>query len=92
MATGLTKPVRREVLIGPPDQIGTPWIVTLYPADEVHRFPRIEFREKRRRKIRYWLPMESARNEAARKWNMIQEREKKALRKQRQELRKQGLL
>lgn len=87
MATSLHKPVRREVLIG-----GLPWVISILPADEVYRFPRIEFREKRARKVRYWLPMESARNDAARRWNDIQQRERKRLRKERRLLRKEGLL
>jgi hypothetical protein len=78
MATKLTKPMRRRVLIGHRE-----YVVSLFPESEECRFPRIEFREKRARKVRYWLPLESALNDAARRWADAMKREKARLRKER---------
>lgn len=82
MATYLTKAVKRRLLIEDRE-----WEVSLLPPDEVYRFARIQFREKRARKVKYWLPMESARNMAAERWLELANKEKKRLRKERAALR-----
>ncbi len=61
MATALNKPIRREVSIE-----GQAWIVSVVPADPGNRVPRIEFRMKHTRSVA-WIPIEAARNAAARR-------------------------
>lgn len=92
MTTYLTKPVKRSVLIGQDGQVPEVWITALLPSDSVYRFPRIEFRLKGTRKVRYWIPLEAVRNDAARRWALEREKEKKKLRKERQLLKREGLL
>lgn len=87
MATYLTKALHRAALLNDRE-----YIVSLLPPDEVYRFPRLQFRKKGARKAKYWLPLEAALNEAAKRWAGLASKEKKRLRKERHSLRKQGLL
>jgi hypothetical protein len=76
MSTKLTKPIRRRILIGHLE-----YVVSLLPETEDCRFPRIEFRAKRARKVRYWLPLEAALHDAARRWAEADRQERAPLRK-----------
>lgn len=76
MAKFLDKPIKRQVLIG-----GRTWIVSLLPDDAIHRYPRIDFREKHTRKTVYSAPLETVRNDAAERYARLLAEDRRRARK-----------